>query len=410
MSGIKTIKVVTVLGASGNMGCNVSALFAAFGDAKVYMMCRRKDPAYIEKAVKSVRADSIRKNLFLVDYSELEHCVKESDLVFESVAEDLALKEEINAKVDKFLRDDALFVTGTSGLSIEHLSKSLAEKNRSRYFGMHFFNPPYSMPLCELIFTKNNDAELIENTKQYLKKQLLRTVVVVNDRPAFLANRIGFFFINAALQLADQYKEMGGIDYIDAIFGTFTGRNMSPCKTADFVGLDVHAAIVNNVYDNSNDEMHEYFKLPEYVNKLIFEKKLGRKCGSGLFKTEILPNGEKVELVYDIELDAYRNKNIYNFSFSRRMKKYLKNGDYEAALEALKNDGTIEGKICLDLLKKYVEYSKLMSADLNGGLKAADHAMATGFNWCPPSNMSNLLFGTDYPVRYDYRSFFKAVN
>jgi 3-hydroxyacyl-CoA dehydrogenase len=65
-----------------------------------------------------------------------------------------------------------------------------------------------------------------------------------------MGNRIGFQFINNAMQFAVKYKDKGGIDYIDAILSGFTGRSMPPLVTSDFVGLDVHKAIVDNVFQN----------------------------------------------------------------------------------------------------------------------------------------------------------------
>ena len=81
---INTIKTVTVLGAAGAMGSNISAIFASFGVAKVYMLDIEKPEKTIDKAVKSVRAESIRSRLIPADYSMLEECIRESDLVFES--------------------------------------------------------------------------------------------------------------------------------------------------------------------------------------------------------------------------------------------------------------------------------------------------------------------------------------
>ena len=85
------IKTVTIVGANGTMGTNVSAIFASFGDARVFMVSRdlEKSKAAALRAGKSVKADSIVKNLIPADYTMLADCVKESDLVFESAAEDL---------------------------------------------------------------------------------------------------------------------------------------------------------------------------------------------------------------------------------------------------------------------------------------------------------------------------------
>ena len=91
------IKTVTVLGANGTMGCNASAIFASFGNAKVYMVCRSVEKAEkaVERAVKTVKCESIKRNLIPVDYSRLERCVRESDLIFESVSENLEIKKGI---------------------------------------------------------------------------------------------------------------------------------------------------------------------------------------------------------------------------------------------------------------------------------------------------------------------------
>lgn len=174
--------------------------------------------------MKSVKADAIAKNLIPADFSMLEECVAESDLVFESSAEDINIKTEIAQRVGKVLRTTAVSCTGTFGLSITSLTECYPEEQRSRFFGVHMFNPPYNMSLCEFAQTKYSDEQTAAELKEYLEKRLYRTVVEVKDSPAFLGNRIGFQFINEALQYAEKYKDNGGIDYIDAILGSFTGR------------------------------------------------------------------------------------------------------------------------------------------------------------------------------------------
>ena len=134
---------------------------------------------------------------------------------------------------------------------------------------------------------------------------MLRTVVVCKDKPGFIANRIGFQFLNMALQYAEKYKDNGGIDYIDSILGPYTGRNMTPCATVDFVGLDVHKAIVDNLLDNTRDEMNKSFVLPSFVEDLLSQGKLGKKTGCGLFKVEITEDNKKLKYVYDIKTNKY---------------------------------------------------------------------------------------------------------
>ncbi len=392
------IKTVTIIGANGTMGCNISAIFAAFGNAKVYMVSRsiEKSEKAVERAVKSVKADSIRSKLIPADFSMLEMCVRESDLVFESASEDFAVKVDIAKEISKYINDNTICCTGTSGLSVTKLAEVFPEQYRKNYFGIHMYNPPYNMTLCELIPTEYSDSGLVKELIGYLSGSLYRTTVVVKDYPAFIGNRIGFQFINEALQYADKYKYNGGIDYIDSILGQFTGRSMAPLVTSDFVGLDVHKAIVDNLYQNTNDFAHETFVMPDFSINLIREGKLGRKAGGGLYKVDTRDDGTKRYLVYDISTNEYREKVKYNFPFVESMVASLKIGDYASAFHTLINNHSIEAEMCLEFLMKYIVYSLEVASVVGYDIHSADDVMATGFSWCPPLALIQALFGKDY--------------
>lgn len=430
------IKTVTVIGATGTMGANVAGIFASFGNAKVFCVGRdiNKVKKTIPRIVKSVKADAISRNLIPADFSMLEDCVKQSDLVFESSKEDLSVKSEIATQVAKALQPHAVSCTGSSGLSITSIAECYPESLRSHFFGIHMFNPPYSMPLCELTPTNYSDKQMQSEIKDYLSKKLFRTVVEVKDSPAFLGNRIGFQFINEALQYAEKYKDNGGIDYIDAILGSFTGRTMAPLTTSDFVGLDVHKAIVDNLYENTQDYAHETYVLPEYVEKLIKDGKLGRKSGCGLYQLIKYENGFKRLTVYDINTGLFRDVIPYAFPFADKMKRLIAEGDYVQAFEFLVNNHSQEAEICLSFLLKYIVYSLYATEKVGYTVEAADDVMATGFNWCPPMAMCqalstvadvsilikerlpeicarvdvDALLADVKPSKYDYRIYFKS--
>ena len=429
------IKTVTVIGANGTMGANISGIFASFGDAKVYMVGRdiEKIKAARERAAKSVKADKVAENLVAADYSMLEKIIPESDLVFESVAENMQIKTEIYNSIIPYLKDDAIVCTGTSSLSINIFANLMPQNLRSRFFGVHFFNPPYNMPLCELIAADCSDKELWQQLGNYLKYSLVRKVVPVKNAPAFLANRIGFQFINHAMQYAKIYEDKGGIDYIDAVIGSFTGRAMPPLLTADFVGLDIHKAIVDNLYENTNDLFNDTFELPEFAKVLILENKLGRKTSGGLYKTEIIDD-KKIRKIYDVKTNDYREINKYDLPFAAKMKQQMRNGDYIDAMKTLVSDTTEDGQFCLAMLVEYIVYSVLTAKQIGYTINAADAVMAEGFNWCPPlalagalSQVADLkqliaskldkdllnkidvdeLVGLICPSDYDYRPYFK---
>lgn len=432
------IKTVTVLGANGTMGCNIAGIFASFGNAKVYMACRTLEKA--EKAkiqcIKSIRAEAIGDNLVPVDYSQLPVCIAESDLIFESVSERLDIKQGIIDQIAPHVRADAILATGTSGLSINRLAMQYPDHLRSRFIGMHFFNPPYMMTLCEIIDSEYTDKEMSAFLSKYSDEVLVRAVVNVADLAAFLGNRIGFQFINEACQFAETYKDAGGIDYIDALFGGFTGRNMAPIATADFVGLDTSKAIVDNLYEETADYARDTFIAPAYMQTLIDQGKLGRKVKEGFYKMVVTEDGKKVQYVYDIASGDFRVKNRYAFPFAKKMAARLHEGDYTGAFDALVSDDSTEADLCLTFLIKYVLYSMAtVKVSSPNDLHAADAAMATGFGWVPPLAVADAFGGKaafialakkrlpaelsaladeilgDMPEdgsHYDYRAFFKG--
>ncbi|MBR2557697.1 MAG: hypothetical protein IKE95_04930, partial [Methanobrevibacter sp.] len=213
----------------------------------------------------------------------------------------------------------------------------------------------------------------------------------VKDSPAFLGNRIGFQFINEAMQYAEKYMDNGGIDYIDSILGPFTGRMMAPLVTSDFVGLDVHKAIVDNLFYNTNDYCNDTFKLPQFVNEMISQGFLGRKSEKGLYQTIKFDNGYKRRLVYDIKTGIYRDVIPYVFPFVEEMKKSIAEGDYKKAFSVLVNNHSQEAEICISFLLRYIVYSIYCSGIVANNVEAADDVMATGFNWCPPLAMYEAL-------------------
>ena len=431
------IKTVTVVGANGTMGTNVSAIFASFGNARVFMVSRdmEKSKKAALRAGKTVKADSIIKNLVPADYSMLADCVMQSDLVFESAAENLELKISLHTQIGTSLRKGAVACTGSSGLSITRLAECYPEEVRCQFFGVHMFNPPYQLTLCELTSSPYSDMQMYGDLKEYLTNQLYRTVAESKDLPAFLGNRIGFYFMNEALQYAEKYQDNGGIDYIDSLLGPFTGRTMPPITTADFVGLDVHKAIVDNIYENTNDFVHEKFVLPGYVQKLIDQKKLGRKTGEGLYKLIKNDSGDKRMMVYDIKTGQYRDEIRYSFPFALRMRAFLRDGDYDDAIRELISNRSQEADICLRFLLRYIVYALYTAEHVGYDLRVADDVMATGFTWCPPFAMMEAftrvcdlgalmkerlkpeiignvdidhIIAEQIKSKYDYRIYFKA--
>src|SRR5690606_33512334 len=120
---------------------------------------------------------------------------------------------------------------------------------------------------------------------------------------AFAGNRVGIKVLNEVAQLAEEH----GVAFMDYVVGPYTGRAMPPLSTVDLVGLDVHKAIVDNVYENTKDEAHEKFALPAYVDKLIAAGHLGNKTAAkGGFYRRAKEDGKNVRYVLDPKSGEYK--------------------------------------------------------------------------------------------------------
>ena len=146
----------------------------------------------------------------------------------------------------------------------------------------------------------------------------------------------------------------------------------------------MHKAIVDNIYENTNDYMHETFKLPDYINELIKNNKLGTKTGEGLYKED----GKKV---YDINTKSYRETKQYKIDFIDKVIEKFKTGDYEEGINIILNDKSTESKICMELLVDYIIYSIWTSMEVSENTTDSDIAMAEGFNWIPPYCLIKLI-------------------
>ena len=398
---MKEFKTVTVLGANGTMGAGSAAILAAFGNLKVYMIARTLDKAQegIEKAVESVRSDIIRQNMIPATYDDLEKCVAESDWVFEAVAESYEAKLPINQRIAKARKPGTLVSTVSSGLSIEKLANMFDEDGKKHYYGTHFFNPPYKLVLCELITHPANDPNYTKALAEYLEKKLVRHVVICNDRPGFAGNRIGFQFMNEAAIVAEKKKNEAGIYLIDQMLSGYTGRAMSPLATVDLVGLDVHKAIVDNIYENTKDVAHETFKLPSFMQKLIDQGALGNKAGKGLYKREKNEEGKTILRVYNIDKNDYELPPQIDLSFKNKAMEYVKESNYRGLANHIKNSSGSEAELVRYFIARYISYSLFLVPEVTD-IKGVDGAMGFGFNWVPPTAWVDLLGGVEETKKF----------
>ena len=396
------IKTATVLGANGAMGSGSAAILASFGNIKVNMLARdlQKAEQGIQNAVKAVRSSVLEKRMQAGTYDQdLERAVSQSDWIFECVAETYPIKEEINKKIAKARKPGSIVSTVSSGLSISRLASHFDEDGQKHYYGTHFFNPPYKLTLCELVTHKKNDNNFTQEFTNYLSKVLMRHVIITNDTPAFAGNRIGFQLMNEAAIYAQKYQDKGGIYLMDTILGPYTGRAMSPLATVDLVGLDVHKAIVDNIYEQTNDSAHETFKMPNYFEKLIAKGSLGMKTKKGLYTQTKDSDGKKLIEVYDISKDNYVSLPKLEIAFKKECENALKLSDYKKAILIMKEAKGLEADILRHFIARYISYSFSLIPEVTNQ-NGIDGAMGFGFSWLVPSAWVDLWGGVSETCKF----------
>lgn len=302
--------------------------------------------------------------------SELSSC----DLVIEAIAERMDWKESIYQQVAPFLNSTCILVSNTSGLSINALSEVLPGHLRSRFCGVHFFNPPRYMHLVELIAAKNTDPLLLDKLETWLTTRLGKGIVRAKDTPNFIANRIGVFSLLTILNQAEQFNL--GFDEVDALTGSLIGRPKSATfRTMDVVGLDTMQHVVQTMQNElKNDPWHSLFTLPTWFQNLIKEGHLGQKTGQGIYRKI----GKNIE-VFDTKTGEYR---LAKGEVEDDLKAILRIPDPSQRMDSLMSaSNSNQAQFLAAILRNLFHYSAYHLKEIADNVQEVDRAMRWGFGW-----------------------------
>ena len=223
------------------------------------------------------------------------------DWIIEVVVERLDIKKLVFEQIDKYRKPGTLVTSNTSGIPIKYMSEGRSDDFQKHFCGTHFFNPARYLKLFEIIPGPQTSTEVLDFLFDYGSKYLGKTSVVAKDTPAFIGNRIGIFGIQSLFHLV---SAMGlTIEEVDKLTGPVIGRPKSATfRTVDVVGLDTLVHVANGLYEGCpNDEAHDLFKLPDFINKMMENKWLGSKTGQGFYKKV-----DKDILSLDLDTMEYR--------------------------------------------------------------------------------------------------------
>jgi len=210
----------------------------------------------------------------VIPIDSLENVSHSFDLAIEATSEDFHIKKEVLKEIEKSCGIHTVIATNTSSLSIRELASVLQDSGR--LFGMHFFNPPYRMPLTELIILDKTPSQTIEKAKHFLT-EIKKTWVEVKDSTGFIVNRLLFTMINEACLLLEEGA--GTVHDIDTAMKLGAGYPMGPFELADFVGIDVSVKIMESL-ESTFGEGH---KPRPILYEMLNSGKLGRKSKNGFY-------------------------------------------------------------------------------------------------------------------------------
>ena len=278
------IKRLGVVGA-GQMGTGIAQVAAAAGidvaiadvSIEVAEKAKAQITAQLGKLVEkgkldaAVREATIARLFAVARPADLGDC----DFVVEAATENPTLKVQLLGAVDAVLRPGAILATNTSSISVTKLAAST--KRAGAFIGMHFMNPVPVMKLVEIVRGVTTSSETLETTRE-LAVKLGKTVIVSNDHPGFLVNRILIPFLNEACFTLQEGA--GSMEDIDT--GTKLGLNhpMGPFELADLIGLDTVLAIAEVLHRDLGDDK---YRPATNLRNLVAAGWLGKKTKRGFY-------------------------------------------------------------------------------------------------------------------------------
>ncbi|MBA5637449.1 3-hydroxyacyl-CoA dehydrogenase/enoyl-CoA hydratase family protein [Duganella sp. LX20W] len=295
------------------------------------------------------------------------------DLIIEAIAERMDWKHDLYQKVAPHIAPNAIFASNTSGLSITKLSEGFDADLKSRYCGVHFFNPPRYMHLVEIIPTAATKPEIADQLEGFLTTTLGKGVVRAKDTPNFIANRVGVFGILAIVHEAEKFGL--SCDVVDDLTGAKLGRAKSGTfRTADVVGLDTMGHVIKTMQDYlPNDPFAAVYKTPAVLAKLVEKGALGQKTGAGFYKKV----GKEIQRL-DFASGEYVTGGGKAADIVARI---LKEKDPVKKMKALRESTNPQAQFLWAIFRDAFHYIAIHLDTVADNAREIDFAMRWGFGW-----------------------------
>jgi 3-hydroxyacyl-CoA dehydrogenase len=309
----------------------------------------------------------------LIEAGNFEHDLQRTadcDWIVEAIVEDADIKRSLYRRLEPMRKPGSIVSSNTSGIPLKDLIKGMPQRFQRDFAITHFFNPPRYMGLLELVHSEAARPEAVQTLREFCDIYLGKSVVPAKDTPGFIANRIGFLMMNAAVHAA---LELGlTVEEADAI----AGRPMGFPSTGifgllDLVGLDLMPHMARNMRAKlpKDDPAQKLMDPPEVVAKMLERGLTGRKGPGGFYRLN-RDGGKRTKQVIDLASGEYRAEIKPDLAS-------IKTRDLKTLLEYPDRGGQFAWR----LLSQVLSYAASLVPEIADDITAVDEAMRTGYNW-----------------------------
>jgi 3-hydroxybutyryl-CoA dehydrogenase len=223
-----------------------------------------------------ITEDEVQATLARITTTTELDAAASADIVVEAVFENLEVKQELFATLDRICRDGAVLASNTSAIPITQIAAATGRPES--VVGTHFFSPVPMMALCELVRGYKTSDETLATAREFAERTGKTCIVVNRDVAGFVTTRLIAALSNEAIRLLE--TGVATAEDIDTACKLGFGHAMGPLATADLTGVDILLHAAQNIYTDTADEK---FFPPELMQRMVTAGDLGRKTGKGFY-------------------------------------------------------------------------------------------------------------------------------
>jgi len=379
LSAKSPIKKVAVIGA-GTMGAGIAGQVANAG-VEVWLLDLPSSGDSVNalaergfKRLKNLTSPGLMSN----DAGQLIHCgnteddfaqLADCDWIAEAVVERLDVKQALYQRIDAITGPDTIVTSNTSTIPISLLTKGMPQAFCERFAITHFFNPVRFMRLLELVRGEHTRDDVIDTLDEFCESNLGKGVVVCEDTPGFLGNRVGVFAIQCALHTAFDMNLSPA--EADALFG----RPMGIPKTGvfglyDLIGIDLMADVAKSLQSilPAGDEFHQYAQPIPLMTQMVVNGQTGNKGGQGFYR-----DTESGKEVLNLANGVYQPTSRLQLPLAQKAEAH--------GVAELLDDDSAYGRFAWQVLSSTLNYAASLIPEIGSNILPIDDAMKLGYNW-----------------------------